>query len=31
LLTGGALFMAGIALIWWRQRRRLDYLWFSAS
>jgi hypothetical protein len=31
LLTGGLMFMVGISLIWWRQRRRLDYLWFSAS
>ncbi|MDX6377938.1 MAG: hypothetical protein QOE98_2241, partial [Gaiellaceae bacterium] len=31
LLTGGIVFMAGMAIAWRRHRRRVDYLWFAAS
>jgi hypothetical protein len=31
LLAGGLVFMAGMAIVWGRHRRRVDYLWFAAS
>ncbi len=31
LLAGGVVFAVGMCAVWRHQRRRLDYLWFSAS
>jgi hypothetical protein len=31
LLAGGLVFMAGMVILWGRDRRRVDYLWFAAS